>query len=55
MEEVKEPVKPPPPLDPDDDALARAEVVEEVMAARRAVESPVPTKLETVPPGRMIE
>ena len=39
MEEVKEPVNPPPP-DPDD-TLARAEVVEEVMAAKSAVESSV--------------
>lgn len=47
MEEVKEPVKP-------DEALERAEEVEEVMAARSAVESAVPTRLERVPPGRMM-
>jgi hypothetical protein len=52
MEEVKEPTTPPPD---DPVTLSKAEVVDIVMASKREVESPVPTKLVRVPPGRMIE
>ena len=52
MEEVNVPTNPPPE---DPVTLSKAEVVEEVMASKREVESPVPTRFVRVPPGRMIE